>query len=238
MVTACRASTVSREAMPPVVSDAWSTSLVPAASVPVLPSTAVVPRSVPTGPGAGVGTGRGRSCALLTAGHANKPPNTAVAKLKRNEFLLRIVTSLFSVSSCLEGFILLPVVRRESCHPIRARFPCGVDLCNRLVPPYYKTKISSKPASPAKHAPIEPGSPATTGRDGRSLAANLSPRVHPRDPHGVTSKASTMMKAPRETGFFDPVTSIANVWLPAARPSSLKTVVWGTSVGAYVSRES
>src|SRR5256886_16561176 len=97
--------------MPPVKSDAWRTSLVPATIVPVPPSTAVAPRRVPTGPVTiSVGSGRGgRSCALPTAGHTNNPPKTAAAKLKPNEFLGRIiVASLFSVSPCLEQFSVPP----------------------------------------------------------------------------------------------------------------------------------
>src|SRR2546429_6069973 len=98
--------------MPPAVSDAWRTSLVPATSVPVSPSTAVVPKSVPAGAGIGVGTGRGGSCALLIAGHTHSPPKTATTAAvepKRDEFLWRIViTSLFSVSGCLESFVLSP----------------------------------------------------------------------------------------------------------------------------------
>src|SRR5713101_939952 len=94
--------------MPPVVSEAWRTSLVPATSVPVPPSTAVAPRRVPTG--------RGGSCALLTAGHTHRPPKTATTaavKAKRDEFLWRIVTSLFSVSGCLKRFMFLPDVRKN-----------------------------------------------------------------------------------------------------------------------------
>src|ERR1041385_1296233 len=94
--------------MPPVRPDAWRTSLVPATSVPVPPSTAVEPRRVPTGPRVGVGTGSGReNCALPTAGQNNKPPKTAAAKLKPNEFLWRIVASLFSASR----FMFPPLVR-------------------------------------------------------------------------------------------------------------------------------
>src|SRR5256885_2309532 len=56
--------------------------------------------------------------------------------------------------------------------------------------------------------------------------------------HGVTSKASTTIEAPAEAGFLSPVTSIVNVWLVLARPCSVKTVFWGASAAAYVSRES
>ena len=40
---------------------------------------------------------------------------------------------------------------------------------------------------------------------------------------GETSKASTTMEAPVEAGFFNPVTWIVNVWLPATRPGKVKT---------------
>src|SRR6266487_7108256 len=115
--------------MPPAVSDAWRTSLVPATSVPVLASTAVVPKSVPP-------TGRGGSCALLTAGHTHSPPKTATTAAvepKRDEFLWRIViTSLFSVSGCLKSFMLPPDAGENPVTYPRNNVPCGEDLCDRL----------------------------------------------------------------------------------------------------------
>jgi hypothetical protein len=56
--------------------------------------------------------------------------------------------------------------------------------------------------------------------------------------HGVTSKASITMEVPADAGFFDPVASIVNVWLPAAKPDIVKTVDWGASVEENVSKES
>ena len=55
---------------------------------------------------------------------------------------------------------------------------------------------------------------------------------------GVTSNASTTMEAPDEAGFPSPVTSIVNVCLVLVRPGSVKTVCWGASAAAYMSRES
>src|SRR5260221_7506566 len=69
------------------------------------------------------------------------------------------------------------------------------------------------------------------------LQADGTMRSSPRrDPHGLTSKASTTMTTPVEARFFDPVTWIVSVWLPAARAGEVKTASWGPSAEVNRSR--